>query len=85
MKTIEVGTFEAKNKLSELLVKAARGQRILITRRGHGVAILCAPDADVYSTGARPPEALLARLRKFRNSAGTANETLKDFIEEGHR
>ncbi len=85
MKMIEVGTFEAKNKLSELLVKAARGQRILITRRGHGVAMLCAPDADVNSTGARPPEVLLAQFHKFRNSAGTAQETLKDLIEAGHR
>jgi prevent-host-death family protein len=38
MKTIEIGLFEAKNKLSVLLEMAARGQRIIITRRGAGHA-----------------------------------------------
>ncbi len=85
MKMIEVGTFEAKNKLSELLAKAARGQRILITRRGHGMAMLCAPDALAGTRVARPEHNLLARLRKFRKSAGSGKETLKSLIEEGRR
>ena len=36
----EVGTFEAKNKLSELLARAERGEEIVITRRGQPVAKL---------------------------------------------
>ncbi len=85
MKMIEVGTFEAKNRLSELLVKAARGQRFLITRRGQGVAVLCAPeavggDADAHSAGD-----LLSRLHAFRNRAGAGAESLKTLIEEGRR
>jgi prevent-host-death family protein len=36
----EVGTFEAKNKLSELLDRAERGERVVITRRGKPVAEL---------------------------------------------
>ena len=31
---MEVGAFEAKNKLSELIDRAARGEEIVITRRG---------------------------------------------------
>jgi prevent-host-death family protein len=34
----EVGTFEAKNKLSELLDRAERGEETTITRRGKPVA-----------------------------------------------
>ena len=33
-----VGIFEAKNRLSELVARAARGEEIVITRRGEQVA-----------------------------------------------
>jgi prevent-host-death family protein len=36
----EIGSFDAKNKLSELLARAERGQEIVITRRGRPVAKL---------------------------------------------
>lgn len=35
-----LGIFEAKNKLSDLVDQAERGQRIVITRRGRPVAEL---------------------------------------------
>jgi prevent-host-death family protein len=37
---IQIGTFEAKNKLSELLDRAERGEEVVITRRGKPVAKL---------------------------------------------
>jgi prevent-host-death family protein len=37
---VEVGTFEAKNKLSALIERAERGEEIIITRRGRPVAKL---------------------------------------------
>jgi prevent-host-death family protein len=36
----QIGTFEAKNKLSELLDRAERGEEVVITRRGKPVAKL---------------------------------------------
>ena len=36
----EIGLFEAKNKLSELVGRAERGEEIVITRRGRAVAKL---------------------------------------------
>jgi prevent-host-death family protein len=36
----EIGSFDAKNKFSELLAKAERGEEIVITRRGRPVAKL---------------------------------------------
>lgn len=38
----EVGLFDAKNKLSELVERAERGEEIVITRRGKPVAKLSA-------------------------------------------
>jgi prevent-host-death family protein len=37
---MEIGAFEAKNKLSNLLERAERGEEIVITRRGKPVAKL---------------------------------------------
>ncbi len=44
--TIEVGAFEAKNRLSELLRAAEAGQSIVITRRGRPVARLISAVED---------------------------------------
>lgn len=37
---MEIGAFEAKNKLSALIERAERGEEIVITRRGKPVARL---------------------------------------------
>jgi prevent-host-death family protein len=54
---MEIGSFEAKNKLSALLERAERGEEIVITRRGHPVAKLVPfqqkPDRDRAREAAR--------------------------------
>ena len=40
MKTKEIGAFEAKTRLSELLERVGRGQVYVITKRGRPVAEL---------------------------------------------
>jgi prevent-host-death family protein len=42
----EIGAFEAKNKLSELLDRVERGERVVITRRGKAVAELVPVDVS---------------------------------------
>jgi prevent-host-death family protein len=42
--TIEIGAFEAKNRLSELLREAEAGRSVVITRRGRAVARLVPVD-----------------------------------------
>jgi antitoxin (DNA-binding transcriptional repressor) of toxin-antitoxin stability system len=81
MKAKEIGTFEAKNRLSELIVQVERGQRIYITRRGRRVALLCRPDEE--ESAGMDPSRLLERIREFRSSAGSGPESLKQLIEEG--
>jgi prevent-host-death family protein len=78
-----VGIFEAKNRLSELVDRAARGEEIVITRRGEHVARLMPPLVQDAHGQAR---ALAARIRKSRSGQklGPA-ATLPELIEEGRR
>ena len=57
-----VGIFEAKNRLSELVERAARGEEIVITRRGEQARLMPpqAPDAQGQA------RTLAARIRQSR-------------------
>jgi len=59
-----VGIFEAKNRLSELVERAARGEEIVITRRGEHVARLMPPRAPDALGQAH---ALASRIRHSRS------------------
>lgn len=67
---ITIGTFEAKNRLSELLDKVEQGEEVVITRHGKPVARL----APVHQPG-ESREALLRRIKARRAALG---ERLKD-------
>lgn len=78
-----VGIFEAKNRLSELVERAARGEEIIITRRGEHIARLMAPRAPDPLGQAR---ALAVRIRKSRvGQALGAGVSIRDMIEHGRR
>lgn len=55
------GTFEAKNKLSELLERAEAGEEIVITRRGQAIARIVSMGAETDRDRAR---AAAARIRE---------------------
>ena len=59
----EIGAFEAKNKLSELLDLAEKGEEIVITRHGKEVARLVPPKGGVNREEAR------AAIRRIRERA----------------
>lgn len=82
MNEIEVGAFEAKNRLSALVDEAAKGQRVWITKRGKRVALL---SSGRESEPKETPEEVLAQFRKLRRSARKGRESLKSLIEEGRR
>lgn len=78
-----VGIFEAKNRLSELVERAARGEEIVITRRGEQVARLMPPQPADPVAQAR---ALAERIRRSR--AGQAlgpGASIRELIDEGRR
>jgi prevent-host-death family protein len=77
---LEVGAFEAKNRLSELLRAAEAGRSVVITRHGRAVARLVpvedAHAADLAEIG--------RELRKLRGEIGGSLQ-LRELVEEGRR
>lgn len=78
-----VGIFEAKNRLSELVERAARGEEIVITRRGEQVARLMPPQTRDAVEQARSVAARIRRSRAGQPLGGGAS--IRDLIEEGRR
>jgi prevent-host-death family protein len=76
----DIGAFEAKNKLSELLDRVERGERITITRRGKAVARLVPADSDFDRDKAR--RAVEGILETSRNLS-LGGVRIKDLIDEG--
>jgi prevent-host-death family protein len=56
----EIGTYEAKTRLPELIREVQRGQRFTITNRGRPVAQLVPVDAPAASDAAAAIDAFLA-------------------------
>jgi prevent-host-death family protein len=81
----EVGAFEAKNKLSELLDLAERGEEVVITRHGKEVARLVPPKGTLNRDEGR------AAIRRIRERAEEAKlgpfnwEEWKAYRDEGRR
>jgi prevent-host-death family protein len=74
----KVGLFEAKQKLSELVERAGRGEAIGITKRGKLAAVIGpAPGRDQL-------EEILDGMERIRKRAKPLRGvTIKDLIEEG--
>ncbi|HLI19941.1 MAG TPA: type II toxin-antitoxin system prevent-host-death family antitoxin [Stellaceae bacterium] len=72
---MQVGAFEAKNRLSDLLERAENGEEIVITRRGKPVAKL------VPIKGGRDVERARAAARDIRALAKELNLGLFDWEE----
>jgi prevent-host-death family protein len=74
----EVGLFEAKQKLSELVERASRGERIGITRRGKLAAEIVPARKSVDL------KQVFAEIEKIRKcSKKVPGVTVKSLIEEG--
>ena len=76
----KVGLFEAKQKLSELVRSASRGERIGITRRGKLEAEIVPARKDEVDL-----KEVFASMEKIRKRAKPLPRgvTIKDLIEEG--
>jgi prevent-host-death family protein len=78
---MQVGTFEAKNRLSALLDKVEAGEEVTITRNGKPVAKLVAAQTRDIEEIRKAAEGLKA----LRAKARPGPESLKDLINEGRR
>ncbi len=81
---MEIGVFEAKNRLSELLDRAARGEEVVITKHGRPLAQLT-PVRRRMTT--EEIEALMADVRERREKLPftVTWEELKRDRDEGRR
>lgn len=78
---IEIGAFDAKAKLSELLREVKRGQRYTITLRGVPIADLIPSESAVsYNT-----QIAIERMHNIKKVRGVSNEMIKEWIIEGRR
>lgn len=77
---IEIGAYEAKTKLPELLRQVQAGKRFTITNRGKAVAELGPPSAHPRSNAKAAIEAFQA-FRKANPVGKTVN--IKELMEEG--
>jgi len=76
-----VGVFEAKQKLSQLVERASKGEEIIITRRGREQARLVPMPAERGRTLKEIFDSITSRPR-IRLPKGV---TIKSLIEEGRR
>jgi prevent-host-death family protein len=83
---MEVGAYEAKTHLPDLLKRVARGERITITRRGKPVAEL-RPVAKADRTALREALAKLdeSRARLRRRGVKITKRDILSAIREGRR
>ncbi len=76
-----VGSFEAKTHLPELLKRVARGEKILITRRGEPVAMLVPP----LRAPTRDVQEVIEEMKALRRGNTLGGTTIRELIEEGRR
>ena len=81
----EVGAFEAKNKLSELLDLAEAGEEIVITRHGKEAARLIPPKRTANRDEAKDAVRRLRQLAKAEKHGAFDWEEWKAYRDEGRR
>jgi len=74
----QVGAYEAKTRLAELLNRVAQGETILITKHGRPVACLAPPPEGRAHTVSEAVEAL-----KGFSSGRRLGMRIRDAIQEG--
>ena len=81
----QVGSFEAKTKLSELLRLAEHGDEVVVLRRGQRIAIIMG--AARYDEITKPPEEdwLESSRRWLDRGPGITRDEFRRILEESKR
>jgi prevent-host-death family protein len=78
----EIGAFEAKNRLGQLLDRVEAGEEIVITRRGRPVARLVPPQAPNDPERARKAA---EDIREMSKGFSLGDLKIADLIAEGRK
>jgi prevent-host-death family protein len=84
----EVGSYEAKTRLPELLRYVAQGERVTITRHGRAVAEISPPRRRAVLAADRADKAAsdgVATMLAFEPIRGVEAQAVADWITEGRR
>lgn len=76
-----VGTYEAKTHLPELLARVAKGERIMITRRGKPAALLVPPPVQEK----QDVQQVIEEMKELRRGNVLGDLSIRDLIEQGRR
>ncbi|MCL4351879.1 MAG: type II toxin-antitoxin system Phd/YefM family antitoxin [Firmicutes bacterium] len=76
----QVGAYDAKTHLSELLDRVAQGDTIIVTKHGRPIAKLVPFREDTLSE-----ETLIARFQKLRSGISPQGLSIREMIDEGRR
>jgi prevent-host-death family protein len=77
----EIGAFEAKTKLGQLLDWVEAGEEVIITRRGRAVARLVAPGS--VTVDRERTHAAAQRIRAMRKGVTLGGLSIKDLVDDG--
>lgn len=82
-----IGVRAARNRFSELIERAARGEAITITRRGKPVALLLPPEpgSDVRRVRADVARSAIVALRETRRGVVLGESRIAELRAEGRR
>jgi prevent-host-death family protein len=75
----QVGAYEAKTRLSQLLDRVAKGEEITITKHGVPVAVL----APVRRRSKKDIQAAIAAIEAFGSRHRLDGLSIRELIEEG--
>jgi prevent-host-death family protein len=78
----EVAVYEAKTRLSELLVEVERGEQVTITRRGQAVARLV-PATAARRAATSQRQRVASAIASLRAARIDLEGSLKDWIGDG--
>lgn len=79
----QFGTFEAKNRLSELLDLVEAGEEVVITRHGKPVARMVPTDADADVRERR--RRAIARIQEHGRGLSLGGDSIRSLIDEGRK
>jgi len=77
----EVGVYEAKTHLPDLLKRVGQGERFIITRHGRPVAEL----RPVAGRSRDEISAIVDRMKRFQATHRLAGTTSRELIDEGRK
>ena len=76
----QIGSYEAKTHLADLLAEVQGGEIVIITRRGVPIAKLVPVETPQVKV-----EAAKERLKALREQTTPGNLSIREMIEEGRR